>query len=467
MIKKSKLAVVLTVFCIFFSVYYEISTYMLYHKHYINKTLLFFAEKAMLAIDGYPPRFENIGFIYPPLIFIFFLILKNPILVVSFLSSALSTIILFITKNYKTILLFFSAVGLYICLEEPTYLILYFILALVSFFLFLYRETGLSLYIFIAGLVFGFSFYVDFASITLIPLVLYAIYIQEKMVEKEKLLSIYIVTITPIIFFAASWLYLNWVFMKDPLYFLNSQYSIFHPNSVEAMMAKGNINMSIKLLMVKTLYILPLSLPYFLSLLKDINSKLSLYIAPLYLIYISPIVLMFFNIYFGIDTKGFSDAFGLLFFYVVFEYLIAKKKSLILSLSFYLSIFLSFIFMPLSSSYNESTFSKALIGMSIKPNIVYYKEAADFLRNTKGKILADDIDDYPVIYFADKPKRFVLPYQYEFNTALSFPYKFVDYILVDTSSDKDTIFSFYKNQIPGFRLVYENKMFRIYEKDKI
>jgi hypothetical protein len=105
--------------------------------------------------------------------------------------------------------------------------------------------------------------------------------------------------------------------------------------------------------------------------------------------------------------------------------------------------------------------------MHIKPNTVYYEEAANFLKHKKGKILADDVDDYPVIYFVGNAKRFVLPYQYEFYTALSSPYNFVDYILVDTSSTKDKVFNFYKSQIPGFRLVYENKMFKIYEKGSL
>jgi hypothetical protein len=467
MINKPKIAFALSIFFIFFLVYYEIGSYMLCQKHYINKMLLFFSEKAMLATGGYPPRLENIGFVYPPLIFIFFLIFKNPILVVSFLSSALATIILFVTKNVKTVLLFLSAVGLYVSLEDPLYLLLYFILVSVSYFLFLYKEKAISLYIFAAGLIFGFSFYVDFTSITLIPLILYAIYTQEKIVEKEKLISIYIVTITPIFFFAISWLYLNWVFMKDPFYFINSPYSIFHPKSVEAILAKKNIVVSLKLLIAKTLYILPLSLPYFLSLINYIKNKLTFYTAPLYLIYISPIVLMFFDIYFGMYSKRFSDAFGLLFFYVVFEHIISHKKNLILNLSFYLSIILSFVIMPFSSSYNESTFSRALLGMHIKPNTVYYEEAANFLKHKKGKILADDVDDYPVIYFVGNAKRFILPYQYEFYTVLSSPYNFVDYILVDTSSTKDKVLNFYKSQIPGFRLVYENKMFKIYEKENL
>jgi len=470
MIKKSELIkyfYLLLVFCLFFAVYYEIGNYLLDCRDYINKTLLFFSEKAILGISGYPPRLENIGFVYPPLIFIFFLIAKNPVLAVAILSSILSTFILYFTKSYKVILLMLSTIGLYISLEEPTYFLLYFMLASLALFLYFYRKTGLSLYIFIAGLIFGSSFYVDFTSITLIPFVLYAIYAQEKLIEKDKLLSMYIVTITPILFFAASWLYLNWVFMKDPLYFLESQYSIFHPKSVDAMLAKGNLELSTKFFLTKALYIIPFSLPYFMGLIKAIKDRFLFYMAPLYIIYISPIVLMFFNIYFGIEVRGFIEAFGLLLFYVIFEYFISRKKSLIINLSFYASIILSIIFMPFSPFYNESTFSRALYGMDIKPNIIYYKDAARFLSGTKGNILADDTDSYPVVYFVNEPKRFVLPYQYEFYTALSSPYNFVDYILVDTSSNADKIYNFYKNGISDFKLVYENQMFKIYERERI
>lgn len=60
--------------------YYYLIAYLLYQGGYVHLQLIFFAEKAALAIHGVPPRLENIGFVYPPLSFLAILIFQDPLL---------------------------------------------------------------------------------------------------------------------------------------------------------------------------------------------------------------------------------------------------------------------------------------------------------------------------------------------------------------------------------------------------
>ena len=45
---------------------------------FASKILLYLGEKALLVFHGRPPRLENLGFVYPPLPYLFELIFRNP-----------------------------------------------------------------------------------------------------------------------------------------------------------------------------------------------------------------------------------------------------------------------------------------------------------------------------------------------------------------------------------------------------
>jgi len=73
----------------------------LYQHGYIHLNILFYAEKALLAKAGEPPRLENLGFVYPPFAFLPFLIIEDYKMVSPLASSFLLTF--FFLLSFKEI----------------------------------------------------------------------------------------------------------------------------------------------------------------------------------------------------------------------------------------------------------------------------------------------------------------------------------------------------------------------------
>ena len=70
--------------------FYLLGSYLFAHG-FISLNLLFFAEKARLAVAGEPPRLVNIGRCYPPLSFILMMPFHNPIVAQAVIAGATVT----------------------------------------------------------------------------------------------------------------------------------------------------------------------------------------------------------------------------------------------------------------------------------------------------------------------------------------------------------------------------------------
>ena len=85
-----KKIVLILIIAVLYTVYYSINIFFFLDYGYTHSKLTFFAEKALLATEGKPPRLENIGFVYPPLAFVPFLLIKNPTVVPALVSAMVS-----------------------------------------------------------------------------------------------------------------------------------------------------------------------------------------------------------------------------------------------------------------------------------------------------------------------------------------------------------------------------------------
>ena len=77
-----------------------------------------------------------------------------------------------------------------------------------------------------------------------------------------------------------------------------------------------------------------------------------------------------------------------------------------------------------------------VLGRATPPNWMSASlQAADFLRSAPGTVLLDDARLFPVVFLEGNPRRFLLPYEYEFETALRAPALWARFVIVDETGD--------------------------------
>ncbi len=468
--------IICLIFISIFSLLFSIE-HLAYEQGYIYKGILFYAEKVLLAEEGNPPRLENIGFVYPPLAFLPFLFIKN-YKIVSPIVSAFVISIFFIylskhleKKSYLVVgFLLLNPLVLFLAIYRFEILLFYIILTLSISMLIIHIETGYSFYLFIGGILFGLTFFLDFRSLFLIPFITIAIFISAKEKEFSHQLALIIVKLSPIIFFALAWVYLNWIFTGSPLTFVTSPYSFFKSGPIDTniLIAKGNFLKSLSYTISKLLADMPITLPYFITLLYMRKYRM-FYILPMFMLYLSPILLVFLSIYFASFFPAYYHAVIFLFFAIVFQKFLCEKPTKMLVISFLISLVFSWILPLYSKELNEKHFTKFLISGKIAQNIRDYKEVANILKKEQcKKTLIDDASGFPIVVFVGNPRMFYLPYMYEYYTVLSYPKAYADCIVVDKSSDIDKISQRFPEaiigHINGYYLLYENKKFAIFKR---
>ena len=471
-----RLIILCLIFISIFSLLFSIE-HLAYEQGYIYKNILFYAEKALLAEEGIPPRLENIGFIYPPLAFLPFLFIKNYEIVSPIVSTCIISIFfIYLSKTSKKAsylsvgYLLLNPLVLFLATYRFEILLFYILLTLSVGMLIKHMESGYSFYLFASGILFGLTFFLDFRSLFLTPFVAIAIFVNTKEQEFSRKLALIIVKLSPIIFFALAWGYLNWVFTGNPFTFVKSPYSFFKSGSIDThvLIAKGNIFKSLSYTILKLLADIPIILPYF-TLLFYMRKYRIFYMLPMFMLYLSPIFLVFLSIYFASFFPAYYHTVIFLFFAIVFQMFIYKKPTKILMISFLISLVFSWILPLYSKELNEKYFTKFLISGKITQNIMDYKEVANILRKEQcKKTLIDDASSFPIVVFVGNPKMFYLPYMYEYYTVLSYPKAYADCIVVDKTSNADKISNRFPEatfgHINGYYLLYENKKFAIFKK---
>jgi hypothetical protein len=157
-----------------------------------------------------------------------------------------------------------------------------------------------------------------------------------------------------------------------------------------------------------------------------------------------------------------------LFVLVLLFSLDAIKPTRWLTAALALSLIASFFAPFVSPSADERGFGNALIARSTgDANLVPFRQLAGEL-GSEGPVLIDDAVLYPLVYTLGSPGRFILPYQYEFASALSNPAAFVRYVVVARRPD-DTIYALYSGaefgRLPRFHEIFRQPDYIVFERD--
>jgi len=435
----------------------------LYQHGYIHLNILFYVEKTLLAKAGEPPRLENIGFVYPPLAFLPFLIIEDYKMVSPLASSFLLTFFFsFLLKRYQSLAYFtilfllLNPLVLFLAVYRFEVLTFYILLTLSTITLIIYLETGYSLYLFMSGFLFGLCFFLDFRSVFLTPVVALVIYLSTKEKNIGYRLALLIVKLSPVMFFFFTWLYLNWIFTEDPFNFIRSPYSFFknEPIDILLFLIKGGIWRYLEYIILGLLAYLSLMLPYFIVLFNMSRYKL-LYLMPVYLLYISPSL---FPYYYTILFVLFA---------LSFQASLSIRAGKLLVFSFLLSLASSWLMPLYSKEENEKNFVKFFLKGETINVIDEYQRVAEVLKSQGcRKTLINDAGGFPVVVFFGNPEAFYLPYMYEYATVLSYPKAFADCVVIDKENALDNVSSRFPEAkmgiLEGYSLIYEGKRFNVF-----
>jgi hypothetical protein len=125
------------------------------------------------------------------------------------------------------------------------------------------------------------------------------------------------------------------------------------------------------------------------------------------------------------------------------------RRSPLLTASLVVSLLASMVVPFFSPNADERNFVRAIVTSRVQPNLDEYKEVASALGPTHGRILIDDSVFYPVVFLSDNPRRFILPYEYEFDTALADPRLMATYIVTTRTAGADLISSVHRKLSRG------------------
>lgn len=459
-IESKNILLFLILFPVFFIIYFSIN-YLLAENGFMNPYLLFFGEKALLALHGVPPRLENIGFIYPPLpVLIALLFNANISIAQGFIASLISTFIVWEcinnTQSKKltiTLILFliFSVPILFIATQRFD-LYLHFFLILYSIKLLnQYVREEYSLYIFTAGPLFGLSFFTHFSSLYLIPGIFIVIYLLFRKSFK-KFVAVSFVYFSPYFLFSLSFAYLNWVFTGYAFGFLPNYKLLFSNSEINAVISAGNIAGSLKFMFSYLFKVILIIVPFLAGIFYEKR-----------LVSLIPFLIIFSLIYSNLFYPAiYASAIFIMYFLILMRF---EKKGVhtVYISAVVISIASSFILSLNSGDVNEGKFTHALIGAT-EVNTEAYKQIAEMLKYTEGKILIDDQSFYPVVYFMKDPERFILPYQYEFNSAISNPANFADYVIGMKDINRDKVYQRFEPGVKGYHTIFDNQDITIWEK---
>jgi len=484
--KNSKSFIIGINFLVLTLLYVKISSFV-FTKGFASEILMFLGEKALLFFYSNSPQIENLIFVYPSIPYLFFLLLRNP-----FLSSAaaggitVSIFLYYLWKNLyikkKMPLAFFSCVmylcasplSIYMFSEDILSCQLVFFILLCLHFFYIYHKNQLTINLFLFGILTATIFFIHFEVSLILAIWALSVFIVSKRKLNANLISILVITFFPLFFFVLGWLYINWLHSNDFLQSIKYWQIATLNSKYDAMLLKNNFHFFYyfhrfsEIFLNNFLFIFPSA---FLAILIVVVKKLRNFI--LLQILIFPFFLLCSDLLLEKFFIKSENHFFLLFigtsiFVFIHHphltlYPIIKKLYLSLIL---LSFFLS-LYVPLyTSSIGEKNFIRNLYGYSDFDNFSEEKKLLNKIQDN-GKILLDDSILYPLVFLSNKPKRFILPHESEFDIALEKPEHFVEYIIISNCGKKDILSSHYNfnytYDIKNFNLIEQYKNFLLYK----
>lgn len=460
------------------AVYYLLTEYLFQHG-FIALNLMFFSEKAQLALSGAPPRLVNIGFVYPPLSFVLMLPLRNPVATQAIISGAVvAAVFRFldhrvaeaalrrIAKAYVAL----SPLFLFPALENYGLLLLAFMLALVVFYIGRYLDYGYSLYLFAAGALYGLTFFLDFRTVYLLVVFVPAILFSMLRESRSRAVGIAVAISVPMIWMALGWMYINWVFLGDGLAFVHGRGSFFSSQVIDphVLAVAGDPFGTVRLVLLLIAVSLPVTAAYFIGF-TLLQSKHLSYRLPTYAIYGFPVALLALSIYAGVF--GLTGSFLILFMLTMFFELSRMRRSTLLKVALIVSLVASFGVPFLSPNSEERTLARALATGTVAPNLDEYRQVVAILAapGRVGRVLLDDTTFYPVVALSNDPKRFILPYEYEYTTALADPRLFASFVVASRNNGADAVVAVHpsveQGDLAGFTRIATTAHYIIFARD--
>ena len=482
------------VFLFFWIGFFLIGSFLYLNYNFYGKEGIFLMEKAQLAMRGNPPRLENLGLIYPPLPYLFYLplaISSSPIasLVVSTFWGAFVVALCIrylrwipgntLVKLLITILMFVNPVFLYLIFAQPiqTLYILFFVVFVYSFFRF--HETRIVYYIVLSGVALGAMSGIRYDTFFLtLALISFAPFLISETIEFNvvRIFALTLMLVLPTFIVLGSWVYLNWIFTGEPFYFYFSPYSYFKQVSKEMLLrpelaeGKGNILWAIWIVIKMSF----LTYPAYYFVLPTIRT-ITIFVAAF-----SPIILQIIVIFLGISALSYSW-FGVLIplsiiimYYFINSPLYRPAYAYVVIIAMFISLYFSYKSLDESVEITEKNFATVLKGEPVEDIFKEELEVAKFLKeNTteKDMILIDDAVGYPIVCFYSSPKQFYLPYQYDYVRVIQQPQFAASYIVVPrpdiTYTGFDQLTAMYPDAFEkGFEfttLVYQTPKWRVYK----
>ncbi|MBI9091554.1 MAG: hypothetical protein JEZ12_20270 [Desulfobacterium sp.] len=477
--------------CLLLSGGFTLLNYYLYQQGFASKILLYLGEKSLLTYHGNPPRLENMGFANPPLPHFFTLLIRNPFVASAIVGSIIATSMMMalyrVHQEKKISRSLFIFLFLYVALsplslftfsqQMPTALLIG-LLLLIYHHLYLYCQQGISYNLFMFGLLSALVFLTEFQAVLLIFIFTFSLVCNAFCDKPLMGLSIVFTGLFPVVFFAVSWCYLNWLFLGDPFHFISYWSSALEPllsfpeKMIHSQTAYGALLTSFRLCYENAFLLLPYYLfivwmiisPKFMKTIECVTG--SILIAPFFLLYIQLFtnfveLNQFFFLIFVVSAVSIRIHLHDQLKGTIFSALFTCSMGVSLCMSFWLPFH--------HPSSEEKIFAEFLLGNETNGNLDNYRNLIDEL-HPNGKILLDDTVNYPLVFIVNDPQRFVLPYEYEFDMVLSFPAQFIRYLVVSDLSSIDAVQGRYpmatNGYVPDFSLLGQFGNLFLYEVSK-
>jgi hypothetical protein len=458
--------------------YHAVGVWLL-QRGIIASDLVFFGEKAALALHGAPPRLVNIGFVYPPLSFLLQLPFGDPLLAQAVLGGLLVALVVdvLLTRPVDPVLRPFaiafvvaSPVTLYLATQDYSTLLFCVLLAASVRYALHFLHARYSLHLFIASTLLGLTFFVDFRSFALLVAIAPALALPLwRKSGPAYAISIALTVCFPMVFFALAWAYVNWTFLGDPLAFVHGRGSFFRAITAppDMLVVAGDPLATLGDVVRLFVTTLPITLPYVVGF-AWLRRSAPGFAWPAACIYAAPSVLLASALFGGsFRPQVASTAVCLMLVLVALDTM--RPQRIVMASALCIAFAASCYAFAVSPDRNERAFAAALTGRSTVDALAPYRAVVAQFGGAQ-RILIDDTSAYQLVYLADDPRRFILPYQYEYASALSNPRAFADVAVVGRRSD-DQLASLYpaaeRGLLPGFHEVFRNAAFIVFRRDGV
>jgi hypothetical protein len=457
-----------------------------YKNNYAYNELLMLGEKVMLVFHGSPPRLENLGFVYPPLMYLFVLVFQNPFISAAFVGALSASLLLFFTfKAYKigripliaafSVLLYIlaSPASLFLLSEHQSLCLFACVFLQLVHHLYRYCRHHYTIDLLLFGMMTAFLFFIRFQAIIFIPVLILPFLLTKEKQSIGQKMSVIIIAFFPSIFFLSGWSYINWVFMKEPLYFFRARLS--STGSTIEWNPGGDWYGATVYLFERIKNLAPLILPVAVAAVRQWKiGYRKCRVTPSILA--APFILIWADAISGVIHEH-SMSYSILFLLAALSFwthVPVEEKMPWIDRLFAVTLIISLVFswvMPANKNREEYAFRQALVSPIEDSSVSHARAVAKHIR-PNGLILIDDARGFPVVFVEGNARRFILPYQYEYETVLSAPQFFVDYVIVYSGKAKipvqdrvagrwpEALFGY----LPGFRLVGHFGDFILYER---